>query len=179
VIAKNPLTELLAAPLCPDWTIEWLADRLLAVIAAQRSGGAEEFFLDAGTTADPQSRRILRPLLACLATMSAAEAGASTNLYGGQLSFKRPDSEGRPVWILGQFENKPGAVRVAFRRSSSPPEKSTEMTSPNTALTSGVSPTPSAKPTLSNLAVTGRGRPPAVNAGSSRWSMTLFASPRR
>ncbi len=110
MIPNNPIAELLAALLSPDWRIEGLAEQLLAVIA-QRSRGAEEFVLDADTITDRQSRRILRPLLACLATKSAAEAGASANLHGGQLSFKRPDPEGRPVWILGQFENKPGAVR--------------------------------------------------------------------
>ena len=64
---------------------------------------------------------MLRPLLACLATKSAAEAGSPANLYSGRLWFKRPGPEG-PVWILGHFENQPGIVRVTFRRSSSPPE---------------------------------------------------------
>jgi ATP-dependent Zn protease len=56
-------------------------------------------------------------LLACLATKSAAEAGTPPNLYGGQLSFKRIGPDG-PVWIFGEFENKPGSVRIAFRRFS-------------------------------------------------------------
>ena len=72
---------------------------------------------------DRQSRRLLRPLLACLATKSAAEAGSPVNLYGGHFSFKRPGPNG-PVWILGRFENRPGNVRVTLRRSSSPPENS-------------------------------------------------------
>jgi hypothetical protein len=127
--AGNPLTELLAAPLSPDWTVEGLAEQVLGAIAAQRSEEAQELVLDADATTDRQARRVLRPLLACLAAKSAAEAGTPANLYGGCLSFKRPGPEG-PVWILAQFENKPGRVRVAFRQSSSPPPDS----EPKTAL---------------------------------------------
>jgi hypothetical protein len=123
VTADNPITDLLAAPLSPDWTVEGLAEQVLGAIAAHRSEGAQEFVLDADATTDRQSRRVLRPLLACLATKSAAESGTPANLYGGRLSFKRPGPEG-PVWILGQFENGPGTVRVALRRSSSPPQNS-------------------------------------------------------
>jgi hypothetical protein len=120
VTAKNPLIDLLGAPLGPDWTVERLAEQVLGAIAAQRSEEAREFVLDADATTDRQSRRLLRPLLACLAVRSAAEACAPADLYGGHLSFKRPGPEG-PVWILGQFENRPGKVRVTLRRSSSPP----------------------------------------------------------
>ena len=81
----------------------------------------QEFVIHADATTDRQSRRLLRPLLACLATKSAAEAGSPPNLYGGHLSFKRPGPKG-PVWILGEFENRPGSVRVTLRRSTSPPE---------------------------------------------------------
>jgi hypothetical protein len=123
VTADNPITDLLAAPLSPDWTVEGLAEQLLAVIAAQGTADVQEFVLDADATTDRQSRRVLRPLLACLATKSAAEGGTPANLYGGCLSFQRPGPKG-PVWILGQFENAPGTVRVAFRRSSSPPQNS-------------------------------------------------------
>src|SRR5205823_1955888 len=121
VTANNPLTDLLGTPLGPDWTVEGLAEQVLGAIAAQRSEEAQEFVLDADATTDRQSRRLLRPLLACLATKSAAEAGTPANLYGGHFSFKRPGPKG-PVWILGQFENRPGSVRVTLRRSSSPPE---------------------------------------------------------
>jgi hypothetical protein len=121
--ADNPITDLLAAPLSPDWTVEGLAEKLLGAIAAQQSGAGQEFILDADTTTDGQSRRLLRPLLACLATKSAAEAGTPSNLYGGHLFFKRPGPEG-PVWILGTFENRPGTVRVALRRSASSSETS-------------------------------------------------------
>jgi hypothetical protein len=121
VTAGNPLTELLAAPLSPDWTIEGLAEQVLGALAARRPDEVQEFALDADATTDRQSRRVLRPLLACLATKSAAEAGTPANLYGGRLSFQRAGPEG-PVWITGQFDNRPGAVRVALRRSSSPPE---------------------------------------------------------
>jgi hypothetical protein len=121
VTANNPITDLLGVPLGPDWTVEGLAEQLLGAIAAQRSEEAREFVLDADATTDRQSHRLLRPLLACLATKSAAEAGTPANLYGGHISFKRPGPNG-PVWILGQFENRPGSVRVSLRRSSSPPD---------------------------------------------------------
>src|SRR5437667_8862370 len=120
VTADNPITDLLAAERSPDWTVEWLAERLICAIAARDQDEEYEFVLDAGAATDRQARRVLRPLLACLASKSAAEAGTPPNLYGGRLSFKRLGPEG-PVWILGQFENRPGNVRVAFRRSSSPP----------------------------------------------------------
>src|SRR5437899_1504960 len=90
VTANNPLTALLGAPLGPHWTVEGLAEQVLGAIAAQRSEEGQEFILDANATPDHQSRRLLRPLLACLATRSAAEAGTPANLYGGHISFKRP-----------------------------------------------------------------------------------------
>jgi len=121
--ADNPISALLSAPLSPDWTVEKLAEELLSTIATQRTTEVGEFILDADAGPDRQTRRVLRPLLACLAGKSAAEAGTSTNLYGGHLSFKRPGANG-PVWVLGHFENSPGKVRVVFRRSNSPPEKS-------------------------------------------------------
>jgi hypothetical protein len=124
VSAENPLTNLLAAPLSPDWTIEGLAEQLLRTIAAQ----PKNLRLDASAATDRQSQRVLRPLLAYLATQSAAEAGTSPNLYGGQLCFRRSGPDG-PVWILGEFENKPGSVRVAFQRSSAPREVSEQGTS--------------------------------------------------
>jgi hypothetical protein len=114
-------TELLAAPVGSDWTVDRLAEDVLCAIAARGPEEPEEVVLDAEATPDRQSRRLLRPLLACLATKSAAEAGTPPNLYGGRLAFQRPGQVG-PVWILGQFENRSGAVRVALRRSSSPPE---------------------------------------------------------
>jgi len=128
VTAENPLTDLLAAPLSPDWTIEGLAERLLCTIASRPRDEATNLRLDAVTAADRQSQRVLRPLLACLATKSAAEAGTPPNLYGGQLCFKRNGPDG-PVWILGDFENKPGKVRVVFQRSSAPRDVSEQGTS--------------------------------------------------
>jgi hypothetical protein len=121
VTANNLIADLLGAPLAPDWTVEELAERALGAIAGERSDEAQEFALDGAALADRQSHRLLRPFLACLATKSAAEAGAPVNLYGGHLSFKRPGPQG-PVWILGKFENRPGSVRITLRRSSSPPE---------------------------------------------------------
>lgn len=123
VTAENPIADLLAAPLSPDWTIEGLAEQLLGTIASQPAEHAKEFRLDAGAATDRQSQRVLRSLLACLATKSAAESGTPPSLYGGRLCFKRNGPDG-PVWILGEFENKPGRVRVAFGRSSAPPEVS-------------------------------------------------------
>jgi hypothetical protein len=123
VTAENPLADLLAAPLSPDWTIEALAEQLLCTIASQPEEEAKDLRLDAAAAIDRQSQRILRPLLAHLATKSAAEAGAPPNLYEGRLRFKRNGPDG-PVWILGEFENKPGCVRVAFQRSSAPREAS-------------------------------------------------------
>ena len=111
VTANNHITDLLSAPLAPNWTVEGLAEQVLGAIAAQRSEEGQEFVLDADATTDCQSRRLLRPLLACLATKSAAEAGTPANLYNGHFTFERPGPEG-PVWILGQFENRPGSVRV-------------------------------------------------------------------
>ncbi len=134
VTAENPITGLLAAPLSPTWTIEGLAEQLLCTIASQPKEEAKEFLLDAATATDRQSQRILRPLLACLATKSAVEAGTPPNLYGGRLSFKRNGPDG-PVWILGDFENKPGSVGVAFRRCSSPPQVSELRTSEPSVLT--------------------------------------------
>jgi hypothetical protein len=123
VTSDHLISDLLAAPLSPDWAIERLAEEVLSAIAGRGSEEVREFVLDAEATADGQSRRLFRPLLACLATKSAAEAGTSPNLYGGHIAFKRPGLEG-PVWILGQFENKPGTVRVALRCSSSPLQNS-------------------------------------------------------
>ena len=77
--------------------------------------------LDAEAAADGQSRRLIRPLLACLATKSGAENGTPVNLYGGEFAFQRRGPEG-PIWILGRFENRPGSVLASFRRSAIPPE---------------------------------------------------------
>jgi len=90
------------------------AEQLPGAIAAQDPEESQEFVLDGDATADSQSRRLLRPLLACLATRSAAEAGTPADLYGGHISFKREGPTG-PVWILGPFENRPGSVRIRLR----------------------------------------------------------------
>jgi hypothetical protein len=127
VTTENPIAALLAAPLGPDWSVERLAEQLLSTIASQPKED-ESLTLDMASSTDRQFQRVLRPLLACLATKSAAEAGASPHLYGGQLAFKRPGPDG-PVWILADFENKPGSVAVTFRRSPSPPPSSQATTS--------------------------------------------------
>jgi hypothetical protein len=117
------IIDLLGASLSPDWTVEGLAEQLLAAIAGQRMEEGAGFVLEGDTLPDHQSRRLLRPLLACLAAKSAAEAGMPANLYGGQVCFKRGGPNG-PVWILGRFENRPGCASVMLRRSNSPPETS-------------------------------------------------------
>ena len=119
--ANNPIADILAGPLVPDWTVEKLAEQVLGAIAAQRTEEAQAFVLDADFTTNGQSRRLLRPLLACLATKSAAESGTPPDLYGGHFSFKRPGPEGL-VWIVGHFENRPGSVRITLRQSIMPPE---------------------------------------------------------
>jgi hypothetical protein len=134
VTANNSITSILGNPLSPDWTVEGLAEQVLGTIAAQGTEDAQEFVLDADATADRQSRRLLRPLLACLATKSAAETGTAVNLYEGQFSFKRQGPNG-PVWIFGHFENRPGNVRVVLRRSDLPPEQSASHARHPTVLT--------------------------------------------
>ncbi len=118
VTYDNPIADILAAPLGPSWTVEGLAEEVLGAIVAHHSEKGHEVVLDAGAAADRQSQRLLRPLLACLATKSAAEAGTPVNLHGGNLSFERPGPNG-PVWIAGHFENRPAGVRVTLRRFSS------------------------------------------------------------
>ena len=55
VTADQPITDLLSAPLSPGWTIEGLADQLLAAIAAQPK--AQDLVLDAESSALlPQER---------------------------------------------------------------------------------------------------------------------------
>lgn len=127
VTIENLIADMLNAPLNPDWSIDGLAEQVLSAIAAQPGDESREFVMDGAATADRQTRRILRPLLACLANKSAAETGTPVNLYGGRLTFQRPGAEG-PVWIVGQFDNRPGSARVTLRRSSSPPESATTKT---------------------------------------------------
>lgn len=121
--AKNAVTEILSCPLASDWTIEALVERVLAAIALQPLTVAEagEIVLDADKITDRQSRRLLRPLLACLARKSADEGGTCPTLYEGSFAFERP-GQGEPVWIVGEFKNMPGQVRATFRRHGPPPK---------------------------------------------------------
>lgn|SRR5487761_1294611 len=131
VNADNPISDILSAPPGPDWTIDRLAEQVLSAIAMpgpKVEQKADEFVLDAESVTDRQSQRLIRPLLACLAHKSAAEAGTSPALYQGRLSFKRRGAEG-PVWVVGEFENRPGAVRIRLRRSKSPAPNSEPTTS--------------------------------------------------
>lgn len=115
---SDPIAELLRAPLAPDWTIDGLADAVLDRIA--RDGSAPRgFVVDAADLSDRQSQRLLRPLLACLATKAASETGAAVELYGGALAFRRTAAAG-PVWVVGWFENRPDRARLALLRSAVP-----------------------------------------------------------
>jgi hypothetical protein len=115
-VTANPVTDLLSAPLSPDWTIDGLAEQLLGIISAQPG---KEFDLNALEITDRQALRLIRPLLACLPTMSAAESGTSDSIYGGDLSFKRNGPNGS-VKITGQFKNMQGEVRISLKRSATP-----------------------------------------------------------
>lgn len=109
----NPILDLLAAPLRPDWTIDQLAEDVILAIVARGSGERQEFVIDAEAVTDRQSRRVLRPLLACLATKSAAETGTSTSLYGDRLRFVRPGRDGL-MSVFCRFENTPERAWIAF-----------------------------------------------------------------
>jgi hypothetical protein len=140
VNAINSIADLLATPLSPNWTIEELAEQLLEIIAArthQNVDDVEALVLDGDTVADLQSRRLLRPLLACLALKSAAEYGTNVSLFSGYLCFKRTGPTG-PVWIAGEFDNRPGSVRVTFRRFDRPPQEPQSGSSRATTLNGGV-----------------------------------------
>ncbi len=119
VTGDNPIRRLLSAPLGPGWTIEGLAEEVLSAVVGQSTPDGREFILDADAVPERQAQRLLRPLLACLATKSAAEAGIPPDLYGGRLAFRRPGPDG-PVWVVGQFDNRPGTARVALRRTAIP-----------------------------------------------------------
>jgi hypothetical protein len=118
VTTSTAIPDILSAPLDPDWTIEGLAEKVVGTVAAQPLT-AQEFVIVVDDSTDRQSRRLIRPLLAYLATKSARESGTPVNLYAGRLSFERHSPVGSG-WIIGEFENRPGSVRLALRRSGSP-----------------------------------------------------------
>lgn len=123
MIANNPITDVLSAPLDSDWTVERLAEKVISAIASQESEGGralDEFVLDGNSITDRQMQRLIRPLVACLAQKSAAEEGTTPKLYEGCLAFKRQSRVG-PVWVVGEFKNTPGKVVVTLRQSKSPP----------------------------------------------------------
>ncbi|MBX9625300.1 MAG: hypothetical protein K2X82_15950 [Gemmataceae bacterium] len=127
--AGDTITDLLSAPLAPDWTVEGLAEDVLRAVAARPVAGPE-IAVAVDDSTDRQTRRLIRPLLAYLAARSAAEAGTPANLYGGRLAFNRPGPTG-PVWVVGEFENRPGRVRLALRRIGPPaPSDETRPTPP-------------------------------------------------
>src|SRR5262249_45349514 len=92
-------------------TVDTVAEQLLTAIANQPADEQHEFVLGADT--DRQASRLIRPLLACLATKS------KVNVFGGQFAFERQGHAG-PVWIFGQFENRPSSVRVTLHCSNAP-----------------------------------------------------------
>jgi hypothetical protein len=116
--AHSTISDLLAAPLPSDWTIESIAECLLRTLSDQPSAngaGEAEFVFDKHKTVDRQTSRLIRPLLACLAMKSAAENNSPVNLYGGQLHFRRQGLRG-PSCIVGEFENRPESTRLSLRR---------------------------------------------------------------
>jgi hypothetical protein len=116
--ASHLITDLLSSQLGPDWTVEGLAEQLLLAIAARRSEEGQVFGLNGDALTDRQSRRLVRPLLACLSALSRAESGTPDNICMGHLTFRRPGPEG-PVLIDGEFKNEPGCVRLELKRSHS------------------------------------------------------------
>lgn len=113
------ITDTLNTPLGPDWTVDGLADQLLEMVAAEPADSGHEFVLVVDDSTERQVCRLIRPLLAHLATKSASETGVPVSLYGGRLSFERVGLGGS-VWVVGEFENRPGNVRVALRRACRP-----------------------------------------------------------
>jgi hypothetical protein len=74
------ITELLAAALSPDGTIEGLAEQLLGTIAVQQSeptGEVEEFVIDVSELTGRQARRLLR---------------AATRMFGDQIRSRNRHS---------------------------------------------------------------------------------------
>jgi hypothetical protein len=117
--ADSTIFDILRSPLDPNWTVESLTERVIVAIASQPIGSEEVFVIAVDESTDQQTRRLIRPILACLATKSANESGATVNLYGGHLLFNRTGPAG-PVFVVGEFENRPGRVRLTLRRSYSP-----------------------------------------------------------
>lgn len=116
VTTDTSICELLAVPLSPGWTSEGLAEQVLAAIAAQRSEDTREFILDADATTDGQSSRLLRPLLACLASKSADETGTPVNLFGGRLCSNGQD----PMDQFGLSVHSRINLAWSMRRSDAP-----------------------------------------------------------
>jgi hypothetical protein len=122
-MSTNIIADVLGATLTEGWTLEGLAERLLDAAASLPEGQELKFEVDDST--DRQTRRLIRPLLAFLANKFDAETGTHVNSYGGQVVFERPG----PIWISVEFENRPGRVSLAMRRSNTLP--STNFTRPH------------------------------------------------
>ena len=114
--ANELISDFLAHPPRPDWTVDDLAERILNALVENKDHA--EMTLDGNTLYGP-ARRLLRPLLACFATKAAAESGTPTNLYGGRFSFQRPGPSGI-VLLQGWFENRLGNEVATIRRANSP-----------------------------------------------------------
>ena len=116
---KNSTTiaEVLSGQLEPQGGLVGLAEKMLSAIVCEEH--SQEFDFDADIAADQQAQRLIRPLLACLATLSANENGTCANHFFGPLQFRRPGPNG-PIWIVGEFDNRMGSIWIKLRRSTSP-----------------------------------------------------------
>lgn len=118
--ANTTVRELLLAPLAAEWIIDGLADQVLHAIAASDD---HELVLDADALSDRQARRLLRPLLACLAKRSAAPTGMPINLFRGSLTLATQGPAG-PLYFAGEFDNRAGSERLVLRSIDSHAETS-------------------------------------------------------
>ena len=105
------LSDLLAAPLSPDWTIERLAEQLLCAIASQPKGETKSVQFDLSCPRTDNHSVFSGHCSPALQPSQQPKPEFNRRLYGGQLCFKRNGPDG-PVWILGEFESKPGTQRV-------------------------------------------------------------------
>src|SRR6266481_5183939 len=97
--SQNPIAKLLAAPLPPDWSVERLADQLLQVIAKRFESKRRRspISININDLEDRQSKRLLRPLLAYLATRAAKKGDQPANVFGGVLLLERKGPKGKTV----------------------------------------------------------------------------------
>jgi hypothetical protein len=114
-VTIDSIADFLDAPLEADWTVDRLAERLLESVARRNDGSVWSLVVDKSTGS--QARRLIRPLLACLASKAGDESGVPVDPFGGTLSFIRSGPNGE-VAIDGEFENRPGQIGIRFTTSS-------------------------------------------------------------